>query len=126
MRYIIAILTATILFASHGNTNDPDLKLALNGNFYKAFKGFKKRCSNNEAYACGMVGYFLDKGFGVKKDHKKAIKFYQKGCNLNDADSCTLLGYFNYKNGNLKKAKKLLQKACKIGNKDACNYLGKI
>jgi len=129
MKKLIIILLGSLLFASnHGNTNDPDLQKALNGKFKEAFSGFEKRCLNkNDAYACGMVGYMLDKGIGgIEKNHQKAIKFYKKGCELNDADSCTLLGYYEYKSGNKEKAKKLLKKACKLGNKDACNYLGKI
>ena len=126
------ILTAIAAFAfampqNHGITNDPGLKLAFAKKYKEALANFISRCSNNEGYACGMAGYFYDKGFGkIKKDHKLAIKFYQKGCSLNDADSCTLLGYEAYKNKDIKKAKKLLQKACKLGNKDACNYLNKI
>jgi len=116
------------LFAmNHGQTNDPDLQLALQGKFKQAFSGFEKRCDKNDAYACGMVGYMLDKGIGgIKKDHKKAVEYYKKGCKLKDADSCTLLGYYVYKQGNIKKAKELLNEACKLGNKDACNYLNKL
>jgi len=130
MKKLIAILGLSLaLFgAGHGDTKDPDLKLALQGKFQEAFKGFEKRClQKNDGYACGMVGYMLDKGIGnIKKDHQKAINFYKKGCELNDADSCTLLGYYEYKNGDKEKAKKLLKKACGLGNKDACNYLGKL
>jgi len=132
-KIIIAFGLASLLLASnkpanHGTTNDPDLQLALQGKFKEAFSGFEKRCTDKkDAYACGMVGYMLDKGIGgIQKDHEKALKFYQKGCELNDADSCTLLGYYEYKNGDKEKAKKLLKKACELGNKDACNYLGKI
>ncbi|GAB6044884.1 hypothetical protein JCM11957_04820 [Caminibacter profundus] len=128
MKKILALLGLSLaLFAgNHGQTNDPDLKLALEGKYKKALKGFKKRCEKNDGYACGMVGYFYDKGFGVNKNHKLAISFYKKGCALNDSDSCTLLGYEEYKNGNTKKAKEFLKKACNLGNKNACDYLGKI
>ncbi|EDM23766.1 cysteine-rich Sel1 repeat protein [Caminibacter mediatlanticus TB-2] len=127
MKKLLILLSSVFLFAnSHMTTNDKALQEALNGNYKKAFSMFEKRCKKNEGYACGMVGYFYDKGFGIEKNHQKAITYYKKGCNLNDADSCTLLGYEFYKNGNLKKAKELLNKACKLGNKDACNYLKKI
>ncbi len=127
MKKIIFLISASILFgASHGQTNDKDLQLALQGKYKEAFLGFSKRCKKKDGYACGMVGFFYDKGFGVKKDHNKAILFYKKGCELNDKDSCTLLGYYEYKTKNIKEAKKLLQKACNLGNKDACDYLNKI
>ncbi|WP_457560585.1 tetratricopeptide repeat protein [Caminibacter sp.] len=127
MKKLLLIGLGIFAFAmNHGKTNDPDLQLALQGKYKEAFKGFKKRCEKNDGYACGMVAFFYDKGFGTQKNHQKAIKLYKKGCKLNDADSCTLLGYYEYKNGNKSEAKKDLQKACKLGNKDACNYLNKI
>ncbi len=127
MKKIALILGISLtLFGAHGNTNDKDLQLALKGKYKEAFDGFYKRCEKNEGYACGMVGFFYDKGFGVKKNHKEAIKFYKKGCKLEDADSCTLLGYYAYQEGKKQEAKELLNKACKLGNKDACNYLNKI
>jgi TPR repeat protein len=127
MKKLLVILSAVFAFASnHAQTNDPDLQLALQGKYQQAFKGFYKRCEKNDAYACGMVGFFLDKGFGVEKNHNQALKYYQKGCSLNDSDSCTLLGYYAYQSKEIKKAKEYLNKACKLGNKDACNYLNKI
>jgi len=123
---ISLLISVFALAADHGQTDDPDLQLALQGKYAKALKGFEKRCEKNDAYACGMVGYFYNKGFGVQKDNKKALKYYEKGCNLNDGDSCTILGYYYYKGNlvkkDLNKAKTLLSKACKLGNKDACNY----
>jgi len=126
MKKLILPFFAILTFAMpHGETQDPALKEALKGHYKKAFSMFEKRCDKNDAYACGMVGFFYDKGFGVSKNHNLALKFYKKGCNLNDADSCTLLGYNAYKKGELKEAKKLLRKGCNLGNKDACNYLNK-
>ena len=125
------ILTAIAAFAfampqNHGMTNDPGLKLALEKKYKEALDNFIQRCENNDAYACGMAGYFYDRGFGkINKDHNLAIKYYKKGCSLGDGDSCTLLGYEAYKKGNLKKAKELLKKGCDLGNKDACNYMNK-
>jgi len=128
---LIALMTISVFGSKHGQTNDPDLQLALEGKYAKALKGFEKRCdTKNEAYACGMVAYFYNKGFGVEKDNKKALKYYEKGCNLNDSDSCTILGYYYYKGTivkqDVKKALSLLKKACKLGNKDACNYIEKL
>ncbi|ACM92150.1 beta-lactamase HcpA [Nautilia profundicola AmH] len=128
--FMVLLLTVSVFAAKHGTTNDPDLQLALEGKYDKAIKGFEKRCEKNEAYACGMVAYFYNKGFGVEKDNKKALKYYEKGCNLNDSDSCTILGYYYYKGilvkQDVKKALTLLKKACKLGNKDACNYIEKL
>ena len=127
MKKLIISFFAVVAFAMpHGEVKDPALKEALQGHYKKAFSMFEKRCNHKDAYACGMVGFFYDKGFGVNKNHSLAIKFYKKGCNLNDADSCTLLGYNAYKKGELKKAKAFLNKACKLKNKDACNYLNNI
>jgi hypothetical protein len=128
---LISVLTVFTLANSHTQTKDPDLKLALQGKYSLAFKGFKQRCDNkNDAYACGMVAYFYNKGFGTQKNIKKALKYYEKGCSLNDTDSCTILGYYYYKGEIVKKdpakAKQLLNKACKLGNKDACNYINLI
>jgi len=124
------LLTLSAFAANHGQTDDPDLQLALQGKYAQAFKGFEKRCTKNDAYACGMVAYFYNKGFGVEKNIKNALKYYEKGCKLNDTDSCTILGYYYYKGQYVKKdvkrASELLQKACKLGNKDACNYTKKI
>ena len=121
------LIIATFAFAvNHRQTNDPDLQLARQGKYQKAFVGFKKRCNKNDAYACGMVVYFYNKGFGVKKDMKKAFEYYKKGCNLNYIDSCTILGYYEYKNEKKEKAKKLLKKACNLGNKNTFNYLNKV
>jgi TPR repeat protein len=123
---VSALLAASAFAMNHGQTKDPDLQLALQGKYAQALKGFEKRCEKKDAYACGMVAYFYNRGFGVKKDMKKALKYYEKGCALNDSDSCTILGYYYYKGEvvkqNTKKAKELLNKACKLGNKDACNY----
>ena len=129
MKKLLLTLAGVIAFAmpqNHGMTNDPGLKLAFAKKYKEALANFISRCSNNDGYACGMAGYFYERGFGgIKKDHNLAIKFYKKGCSLGDADSCTLLGYEAYKNKDLKKAKELLKKGCKLGNKDACNYLNK-
>ena len=129
MKKIILTLIAVLAFATpknHMMTNDPGLKLAFAKKYKEALANFISRCANNDAYACGMAGYFYDKGFGsIKKDHTLSIKFYKKGCSLGDADSCTLLGYEAYKNKDIKKAKKLLNKGCKLGNKDACKYKDK-
>jgi len=128
---LILLFVATLFATEHGKTNDKDLQLALQGKYSEAFKGFKKRCELNDGYACGMVAYFYNKGFGVKKDIKEAIKYYKKGCSLNDSDSCTILGYYYYKGEvvkkDLKKAITLLKKACiELKNKNACNYLKNI
>jgi len=129
MKKIILSLIGVLVFAipqNHMMTNDPGLKLAFAKKYKAALKNFTQRCDKNDGYACGMAGYFYDKGFGnIKKNHDLAVKFYKKGCQLNDADSCTLLGYEAYKKGNLKEAKELLKKGCKLGNKDACKYENK-
>jgi len=128
MKKIILTLICALAFANtHGQTDDPDLQLALKGKYTEAFSGFKKRCdTKKDAYACGMTAYFYDRGFGVEKNKKNAIEYYKKGCLLNDADSCTILGYYYYKGENLpkdiSKAKEMLEKACKLGSKDACKY----
>jgi len=132
MKKLILIIGAVLLFGaqSHMQTNDKDLKLAMEGKYKQAFDGFEKRCENNDAYACGMVAYFYNKGYGVNTNLQKAIEYYKKGCRLKDPDSCTLLGYFYYKGTgvkkDLKKALSLLKEGCNLGNKDACNYLNKI
>ncbi len=129
MKKLLILVACAFAFGmpkNHGMTNDPGLKLAFEKKYKAALANFIERCSNGDGYACGMAGYFYDKGFGdIPKNHKLAIKFYKKGCALNDADSCTLLGYNAYKNKDYKKAKRLLEKGCKLGNKDACNYLNK-
>ena len=127
-KLIIFILVVFSLGISnnHFKTNDKGMQLALQGKYKEALANFIERCSNNEGYACGMVGYFYERGFGVNKNHDLAIKFYKKGCSLGDADSCTLLGYEEYKKRNLKEARKLLKKGCELGNKDACRYFNKI
>jgi len=131
MKKLILLSLAVFAFsANHGKTNDPDLQLALQGKYAKALKGFEQRCDKNDAYACGMVAYFYDKGFGVKKDKNKAVKYYKKGCKLNDADSCTILGYYYYKGEivekSVAKSQKMLEKGCKLGNKDACKYKNRL
>ena len=131
MKKLILFFIAVLTFAlPHGETTDPALKEALQGHYKKAFNMFEKRCNRNDGYACGMVAYFYDKGFGVNKDKEKAIKYYKKGCNLNDKDSCTILGYYYYKgivvNKNLKKSIQLLKKACNLKSPEACNYLREI
>ena len=129
MKRLILITAGVLAFAmpsNHMMTQDPGLKLAFAKKYKAALANFISRCANNDAYACGMAGYFYDKGFGhINKDEKLAIDYYKKGCALGDADSCTLLGYKVYKQGNKKEAKELLQKGCQLGNKDACKYLNK-
>ena len=127
MKKLIIVLISVFSFSmqsNHFQTNDKDLQLALQGKYKEALSNFIERCSNNDGYACGMAGYFYDRGF-VEKNHKLAIEFYKKGCSLGDADSCTLLGYEEYKKHNLKAAKRLLKKGCNLGNKDACKYMNK-
>ena len=127
MKKLIIAVFAIFAFAmpkNHGFTNDPGLKLAFAKKYKEALANFIERCNNGDGYACGMAGYFYDKGFGnIPRNHQLAIKFYKKGCSLGDGDSCTLLGYIAYKKGKLKTAKKLLKKGCNLGNKDACRYL---
>ncbi len=129
MKKLILIGLSVFAFAmpsNHMMTKDPGLKLALAGKYKAALNNFISRCAKNDAYACGMVGYFYDKGFGtIQKNKKLAIDYYKKGCYLKDADSCTLLGYKAYKRGDKKEAKELLEKGCKLGNKDACKYKNK-
>lgn len=129
MKKIFLILSAVFAFSmpqNHMFTNDPGLKLAFAKKYKAALANFKQRCKKNDGYACGMAGYFYEKGFGdIKVNNNLAIEFYKKGCKLNDADSCTLLGYETYKKGDKTRAKELLKKGCKLGNKDACNYLSK-
>ncbi len=129
MKKTLLILSAVFAFSmpqNHMLTNDPGLKLAFAKKYKAALENFKHRCEKKDGYACGMAGYFYDKGFGnIVKNHNLAIEFYKKGCELNDADSCTLLGYNEYKTGNKTKAKHLLKKGCKLGNRDACKYLNK-
>ena len=130
MKKLLLSLSSIIAFAmpqNHGMTNDPGLKLAFEKKYKEALANFIERCSNNDGYACGMAGYFYEKGFGnLEKNRNLAIRFYKKGCSLGDADSCTLLGYEAYRNKNFKKARELLKKGCELGNKDACNYVSKI
>jgi len=129
MKKLIFFISSVLVFAmpkNHMTTNDPGLKLALEGKYQKALDNFIERCSNNDGYACGMAGYFYDKGFGgIDKNHQLALKLYKKGCSLGDGDSCTLLGYDAYKNQQYKRAKELLKRGCNLGNKDACKYLNK-
>ena len=125
MKKFILIAAGVLAFATtpknHGMTNDPGLKLAFAKKYKEALANFISRCAKNDAYACGMAGYFYDKGFGsIQKNEKLAVDYYEKGCALGDADSCTLLGYKAYKRGDTKEAKELLEKGCKLGNKDAC------
>ena len=89
MKKLLLLVAVVFAFSSnHGQTKDPALQEALNGNYKKAFSMFEKRCIKNDGYACGMVGYFLDKGIGgIEKNHQTAINYYKKGCELNDADS---------------------------------------
>ena len=125
MKKLILFLLIVFGFSmqnNHFQTDDKGMQLALQGKYKEALVNFIDRCSNNEGFACGMVGYFYERGFGVEKNHNLAIKFYKKGCSLGDADSCTLLGYEKYKEKNLKEAKELLKKGCDLGNKDACKY----
>ena len=125
MKKILLTAIAAFSFAApqnHGITNDPGLKLAFAKKYKEALANFISRCAKNDAYACGMAGYFYDKGFGnIQKNKKLAIDYYKKGCALGDADSCTLLGYKAYKRGDKKEAKELLEKGCKLGNQDACD-----
>jgi len=126
-KILISLTLAAGLFAmNHGETNDPDLQAALNGNFEKALIGFEKRCeTKKDGYACGTAGYILFNGLGgITKDKEKALELYKKGCEYNDADSCTLLGYNMYEKDK-KESKKLIEKGCKLGNKDACKFLSK-
>lgn len=129
MKKLILIAAGVLAFATpknHMGTNDPGLKLAFAKKYKAALDNFITRCANNDAYACGMAGYFYDKGFGnIQKNKKLSIDYYKKGCSLGDGDSCTLLGYKAYKKGNKKEAKELLKKGCKLGNKDACKYKDK-
>ena len=129
MKRLILITAGVLAFAmpsNHMMTKDPGLKLALAGKYKAALNNFIARCAKNDAYACGMAGFFYAKGFGkISKNNTLSIDYYKKGCALGDADSCTLLGYQAYKKGDKKEAKKLLEKGCKLGNKDACKYKNK-
>jgi hypothetical protein len=58
----IIALFISFAFASHGETQNPVLQEALKGHYLKAFRMFDKRCNKNDGYACGMVGYFHNKG----------------------------------------------------------------
>jgi len=126
MRKIILMFMIVVsVFAEQSKkSNDPGMKLILQGKFKEAMNIFKKRCQKNDGYACGMVGFFYSKGFNiVVKNKKKALYYYKKGCKLNDSDSCALIGYIYYRNKHIQKSKKFLKKACNLGNRDTCEYL---
>ena len=79
MKKNIIFLFAVLSFSYQNMSNniDKDLNLALHHKYKKALSHFEKRCKNNDGYACGMAGYFYDKGFGVAKNHNLAISFYK-------------------------------------------------
>jgi TPR repeat protein len=92
---LITLLSIGLFASNHGQTNDPDLQLALQGKYTKALRGFEKRCEKNDAYACGMVAYFYNKGFGVEKNNKTALEYYKKAIESGKAN----MAYALYQTG---------------------------
>ena len=112
-KIILTTLSAIFLFAGHGDSNDPGMKLLEKGDNKGALEVFKKECNNdNNGWACGNVGLFLYMGLGVKQDIPTAKKYYNKGCTLNDIGSCENLAEIAYKEQNMVSAKGYFQKVC--------------
>ena len=114
-KIILGSLIAVFAFAGHGESNDPGMKLLMQGKNKQALEIFKKECNKDKnAWACGNVGLMLYMGMGVKKDVSKAKEYYNKGCEAHDIGSCENLAEIAYKEQNMPTAKGYFEKVCKM------------
>jgi len=111
-KFILASVSAVFLFAGHGESNDPGMKLLQKGDKKGAFEIFTKECNAGNAWACGNSGLMLYFGMGINKNVAKAKEYYNKGCEMHDIGSCENLAEIAYKEQNMPTAKGYFQKVC--------------
>lgn len=120
MRKIILILSI-LIFANASE------ELFSKNEFKKAYKNFKKECSNNIANSCYRLGQMNEYALGTKKSYEYAYKYYEKSCDLGDLNACTALGKL-YSLGlgvskDINKANAMFKNACDNDIYEACdNY----
>jgi len=112
-KMILTSLSAIFLFAGHGDSNDPGMKLLMKGDKKGALEVFKKECDvDKNGWACGNVGLMLYMGLAGNKDITTSKIYYNKGCELNDVGSCENLAEIFYVENDLMTAKKYFNKVC--------------
>jgi TPR repeat protein len=114
-KIIVGSLLAVFAFAGHGESDDPGMKLLIDGDKVGALKTFEKECDNDKnAWACGNAGLMLYMGMAGKADPAKSKEYYNKGCKLHDIASCENLAEIAYREQNIPAAKGYFQKVCKM------------
>jgi TPR repeat protein len=97
-------------------------------NYKMAIKEYEQCARMGNAECQGMMGFFYDKGFGVKKDWKKAYEFYEESARQDNLAAIYNLGVmYVYGQGikkNSTKARELFLKAANMGHPSAQFNLG--
>lgn len=91
--------------------------------FAKAASWFRKAAEQNYAPAQSWLGFFHEKGHGVRVDPAEAVKWYRKSAEQNNADGLFHMGRM-YEHGigvskDLAQARTYYQKAAAAGARDA-------
>ncbi len=55
-------------------------------------KTLKQSCTNDDGYACALLGQMYLKGHSVEPNNRLFLAFSLKGCELGAMQSCTVLG----------------------------------
>ena len=90
---------------------------------------FKKSCTNDESFACDLLGEMYQKGLGgVKKSNKLAKQSFKKSCDLKNGHGCSNLGLMYYYGLGAKKdlgrSFNLFRLSCDYNSPQGCSNLG--
>lgn len=84
-----------------------------------AFKLFSQAAAAGHVSANNSVGYFLDHGFGVRKDSSQALSWYRRAARRGDLSAYSNLAVSYRKAGNAKQARAWFEKAAEKGDAGA-------
>ncbi len=119
MKFLLSLVTATLLFAS----NEAALEAYKNKEYTKAFALYEKEAKKGDTTAMNALSYFYYNGIGVDQDTKQSLNYLQKAADAKDKRACLDLGIF-YLQGlrvaqDYKKAAEYLECAADRGSAEA-------
>lgn len=96
------------------------------GNLLSAFELFQRSAAQGDPASQNNVGYFYDKGLGVKADREKAKFWYKKAIENGEMSACSNLASLYISHGEIDSAIHWLGKAISSGDGDAALMLAKL
>jgi TPR repeat protein len=92
-----------------------------------AADALRRGCDRGAQDACGVLGHYSSRGFGVLEDPKKGRELMESACTRRSADACARLGIELIRGERLdwdpERGRKLLDDGCRDGSFRACAAL---